>query len=154
MMEGDITKGDPRDDDVRDLLAQHLAFTTSVSPPEDMHALDVDGLLDPTVTFFCFRIDGRLVGVGALKRLDAGHGEVKSMHTARWARGQGVAHRMVVHIMETARGQGFDRLSLETGSQKEFEPAQRLYLSMGFEMTDPFGDYLPSPNSVFMTRLL
>lgn len=154
MPEGDISIDDPRAPDVRELLERHLAFANLHSPPEDVHALDVDALLDPAVTFFSFRRAGELLGVAALKRLDAGHAEVKSMHTAQAARGHGIGRAMVEHLLGVARDRGFRRVSLETGSMAAFAPARSLYASAGFTLCGPFGDYGPSPNSTFMTMPL
>jgi len=152
--EGDISIDDPRAPDVRELLERHLAFANLHSPPEDVHALDVDALLDPAVTFFSFRRAGELLGVAALKRLDAGHAEVKSMHTAQAARGHGIGRALVEHLLGVARDRGFRRVSLETGSMAAFAPARSLYASAGFTLCGPFGDHGPSPNSTFMTMPL
>jgi putative acetyltransferase len=136
------------------LLGRHLSFARSQSPPEDAHALDLDGLLDPAVTFFSLRVDGELLAVGALKRLDSRHAEVKSMHTAQLVRGRGIGRRMIERLIVVARDQGYRRLSLETGSMAAFAPARSLYESVGFELCEPFADYIPSPNSTFMTLVL
>ena len=154
MPEGGISIDDPRAEDVRDLLERHLEFANLHSPPEDIHALDVDGLVDPAVTFFSFRLKGELLGVGALKQLPGRHAELKSMHTAQVARGRGVGRAMANHLIGVARDRGLRRVSLETGSMPAFAPAQSLYASAGFEPCAPFGDYSPSPNSVFMTLSL
>jgi putative acetyltransferase len=149
-----ISIDDPRADDVRALLARHLEFARATTLPEDVYALDVDGLVDPGVTFFSYRADGELLGVAALKRIDDEHAEVKSMHTAEEARGRGVGRALVDHIVELARERGYKRLSLETGSGPAFVPARALYASAGFEPCGAFGDYRPSPNSAYMTREL
>ena len=146
-----ISADDPRADDVRALLERHLEFANLHSPPEDVHALDVKGLADPAVAFFSCRCAGELLGVGALQRLDDGHAEVKSMHTARAARGLGVGRAMIDHLIAAARDRGFRRISLETGSMAEFAPARSLYASVGFTECEPFGDYDPSRHSTFMT---
>ena len=149
-----IAEDSPRAPDVRALLARHLEFTTAASPPEDMHALDADALLDPAVAFFSFRRDGALLAVGALKRIDGQHAELKSMHTAAAARGGGVGRAMVEHLIGVARARGYRRLSLETGSMAAFGPARALYTQAGFTPCGPFGDYVPSRNSTFMTMAL
>ena len=154
MPEGKISIDDPRGEDVRVLLERHLAFANAHSPPEDVHALDVDALLDAAVTFFSFRLDGELLGVAALKRLDRRHAELKSMHTAEAARGRGIGRAMVDHLISVARDRGFRRVSLETGSQPAFAPARSLYAAAGFRLCGPFGDYAPSPSSTFMTMSL
>jgi putative acetyltransferase len=152
--DGEIRVDDPRAGDVRELLERHLAFTHATSPPEDMHALDVDALAGPGVTFFSFRRHARVLGVAALKELDAHHAEVKSMHTAEGARGRGIGRAMVAHLIAVARQAGLRRLSLETGSGTAFAPARSLYEESGFTPCGPFGDYRPSVNSTFMTRAL
>jgi putative acetyltransferase len=153
-MEGVIAVDDPRAEDVRALLAIHLAFANQHSPPADVHALDVDALLDPAVTFFGYRRAGRLLAIGALRRMDAEHAEVKSMHTASEARGQGVGRAMLAHLIDEARARGYRRLSLETGTMAAFEPARALYASAGFVPCEPFGSYFHSPNSACMTLSL
>jgi putative acetyltransferase len=149
-----ISIDDPRADDVRALLDRHLAFARATTRPEDVYALDVDGLADPGVTFFSYRDDGRVLGVAALKRIDEEHAELKSMHTAEEARGRGIARALVEHIVGLARERGYKRLSLETGSGPAFEPARALYASAGFAPCQAFGDYAPSPNSAYMTLAL
>jgi putative acetyltransferase len=152
--EGEISIDDPRGTDVRELLESHLAFTRRHSPPEDVHALDVDGLVDRAVTFVSFRLDGALLGVGALKELDALQGELKSMHTLEAARGRGVGRAIVEHLIGVARRRGYRRLNIETGSMAAFAPARSLYAGAGFSACGPFGDYRPSANSTFMTLSL
>ncbi len=154
MPEGEISVDDPRAKDIRELLERHLAFANSHSPPEDVHALDLDGLLEPAITFYSFRRNGELLGVGALKHLDRRHAELKSMHTAEAARGRGIGRAMVDHLIRVARDRGFHRVSLETGSMAAFAPARALYTNAGFAPCGPFGDYRPSRNSTFMTRSL
>ncbi len=150
MGQDEISVDDPGAPDVRRLLATHLDFAHAPTPPEDRHALDVDGLLDPTVTFFSLRRDGVLLAVGALKRLDGEHAEVKSMHTVEGLRRQGIGRRMIEHLIAMARAAGYRRLSLETGSMAEFAPARALYASVGFALCGPFGEYRASPNSIYM----
>jgi putative acetyltransferase len=152
--EGEISIDDPRAEAVRELLERHLAFAKSNTPPEDVHALEVDGLLDPAVTVFGFRLHGELLAVGALKRVDARHAELKSMHTAESARRRGIGRAMVEHLVAVARDRGFRQLSLETGSMPAFAPARLLYAGAGFRPCEPFGDYRPSPNGTCMTLSL
>ena len=113
--------------------------------------MDVDELLDASVTFFSLREDGALLAVGALKRLDAEHAEVKSMHTVPGARRRGIGRRMLDHLITVAREAGYRRLSLETGSMAAFAPARSLYARAGFAPCEPFGEYRASPNSTYMT---
>lgn len=148
---GVIAVDDPRADDVRALLEQHLAFADSESPPEDVHALDVAALTGPGITFVSCRESGRLLGVGALQSLDGRHGELKSMHTAATARGRGVGAAVLAHLVGLARDRGFERLSLETGTTDGFAPARRLYARHGFVACGPFAGYGPSSYSTFLT---
>ncbi len=150
----DIALDDPRAPDIVSLLERHLAFARQNSPPEDVHALDLDGLTGPDIAFFSCRQDGQLLGIGALRTLDAEHGELKSMHTAEPARGRGVGAAMVAHLLFEARRQGLHRVSLETGTMDAFVPARTLYARAGFEPCEPFGDYQLSPNSTCMTQVL
>jgi putative acetyltransferase len=154
VLRDEIAVDDPRAGDVRALLQRHLVFANTHSPPEDVHALDLEGLLDPAVTFFSFRRGGELLGAGALKQLDPRHAELKSMHTAQAARGRGVGRAMLAHLLGVARDRGYHRVSLETGTMAAFAPARALYASAGFRPCGPFGSYRPSPNSTFMTLLL
>lgn len=124
------------------------------SPPESVHALDLEGLRSPEITFWSAWQEGELLGCGALKQLDTQHGEVKSMRTARAHLRKGVASGILQHIINEAERRSYNRLSLETGSMVAFEPAQALYASFGFEYCGPFADYNEDPNSVFMTRQL
>ncbi|WP_245718031.1 GNAT family N-acetyltransferase [Nocardia miyunensis] len=155
---GSLTRVEIRIDDLTsqdiiDLLRGHLAEMRSVTPREEsVHALDLDALRRPQVTVWSAREDGRIAGCGAIKRLDARHGEIKSMRTAATHRRRGVAALLLRHMTAEAARAGMTRLSLETGAEDFFEPARRLYLAHGFEYCEPFGDYRPDPLSVFMTR--
>jgi putative acetyltransferase len=149
-----VARDDPQSEDVRALLEKHLAFARSASPPEHVHALGVDGLLGPAVTFFSVRRSGVLLGVGALKRLDARHVELKSMHTCAEARRQGVASALVAHLLACATAAGYQRVSLETGATSEFAPARALYAKFGFVQCQPFDGYTSNPYSTCMTASL
>jgi putative acetyltransferase len=135
-------------------LAEHVQDMRAITPLESKHALDLDELRRPEVTFWSVLDAGTLVGCGAIFRLDDSHAEVKSMRTAADRRGNGVASRLLEHVLAEAKRKGFSRLSLETGATEPFFPARRLYEKFGFEYCGPFGDYRPDPNSVFMTRAL
>ena len=150
----DIERDRIEDEAVITLLTEHLADMHKTSPPESVHALDVDALKHPSISFWVAREDGRVLGCAALKELDPHHGEIKSMRTAASARNRGVADRLLAWIVQRAKECGYKRLSLETGAQPFFEPARRLYRTRGFKLCGPFADYSPDPNSVFMTREL
>jgi len=139
---------------VHALLREHLDDMHQISPPESVHALDLEQLKKPDITFWSVWSGDQLLGCGALKEIEPGHGEIKSMRTAHAHRRKGVAQAVLSRIVEEARRRAYSRLSLETGSQDEFVPAQRLYASFGFEHCGPFGHYVEDPNSVFMTRCL
>jgi putative acetyltransferase len=136
------------------LLEEHLQDMNSVSPPESKHALDMEGLRQPDITFWTIWEGDKLAGCGALKELNVHHAEIKSMRTARAFVRRGVASKMLSHIIETAKERGYKRLSLETGSMDYFKPAHQLYTSFGFTTCEPFGSYKLDPNSIFMTKEL
>jgi putative acetyltransferase len=139
---------------VHALLAEHLASMRSISPPESVHALDLDGLRRAEVSFWTAWHGDELLGCGALKQIDVRHGEVKSMRTALAHRRSGVARAILEFIIVEARRRGYARLSLETGSQPEFIPAHTLYARFGFTPCAPFEGYIADPNSVFMSKAL
>jgi putative acetyltransferase len=136
------------------LLNEHLQDMYELSPPESVHALDLDKLRRPGITFWSAWEGPILLGCGALKELDPAHGEVKSMRTPKALRRKGAGRAMLAHIIGVARSRAYGRLSLETGSHAAFSPAQGLYESFGFTRCGPFGDYRDDPNSVFMTLRL
>ncbi|MEZ0069668.1 putative acetyltransferase [Streptacidiphilus sp. MAP12-20] len=140
--------------DIAAFLEAHVEQLRSISPPESTHALDLDGLRRPEVTFWSVYDGDALVGCGAVKRLDAEHAELKSMRTDTTRKRSGIASFLLGHIIDEARAMGFTRLSLETGSTEFFQPARSLYAKFGFEPCAPFGDYRPDPHSAFLTRAL
>jgi putative acetyltransferase len=138
---------------IRQLLQEHLQSMTLYSPAESIHALDLDELRRPEVTFWSAWHEDELLGCGALVELDPRHGEIKSMRTARAHLRRGVARTMLDHIIGEARRRGYRRLSLETGTNPAFAPARELYAGFGFAYCEPFAQYRPDPYSVFMTRV-
>ena len=141
--------------EVHRLMQEHLDHMHQLSPPESVHALDLDALRRPEITFWTiWSKDAELMGSGALKELSADHGEIKSMRTAAAHRNKGAAKAMMVHILAEARKRSYGRLSLETGSVPGFEPAIKLYEGFGFQRCGPFADYPEDPYSVFMTLTL
>jgi len=140
--------------EIQELLTEHLRWMYRVSPPESVHALDLEKLRRPEITFWTVWNGPNLAGCAALKRLNAEHGEVKSMRTADAYQRQGVAAYLLGHLIDEARRMGLRRLSLETGSQPYFEPARRLYERFSFQYCRPFEGYVEDPSSVFMTREL
>jgi putative acetyltransferase len=140
--------------EIHALLGEHLRNMHAISPPGSVHALDLEKLRRPDITFWSAWDGARLLGCGALRELDGKHGEIKSMRTPDALRRQGAGKAILAHIIDTARSRGYGRLSLETGALAAFQPAQNLYGSFGFAYCGPFGDYAEDPNSVFMTLLL
>lgn len=138
--------------EVRALVARHLRGMHETSPPESVHAFGIEKLKQPGVTVWTAWVDGALAGMGALKALGGGQGEIKSMRVADGFLGRGLGRAMLEHILAEARRAGMRSLWLETGSTPEFEPALKLYESAGFAFCGPFGDYKPDPFSRFMTR--
>lgn len=128
-----------RGPEIIELLREHLRCMERVSPPESRHALDLDGLRKPEITFWTAWNGAELAGCGALKELDERHGEIKSMRTAYAYQRTGVAVQVLRHLIAVAKARGYQRLSLETGSMEYFEPARKLYASHGFNYTTPFG---------------
>src|SRR5215471_8180422 len=150
----DIRIDDLRGPEIAGLLHEHLRDMHRVSPPESIHALDLDSLRKPEITFWTIWDAGILAGCGALKELDPQHAEIKSMRTASSYRRQGVAKQLLQHLLAEAKQRGYTRVSLETGSMEFFRPARALYASVGFAPCPPFADYMADPNSVFMTKEL
>jgi putative acetyltransferase len=136
------------------LLQAHLDDMYATSPAESVHALDLEKLRKPEITFWTAWQQHDLLGCGALKNVSTQHAEIKSMRTARQHLRKGVAAKILEHIIQQAKVRGLHRLSLETGSQSFFQPAIKLYETYGFEFCEPFADYKADPNSKFMTLLL
>ena len=133
------------------LLQEHLRNMHLHSPPGSVHAMDLSRLRSPDITMWTAWEGPELLGCGALKELDAQHGEIKSMRTASRHLRKGIASALLQHIVDEARKRSYRRLSLETGSMAAFAPARILYARFGFRFCGPFADYIEDPNSVFMT---
>jgi putative acetyltransferase len=133
------------------LLNEHLQSMHALSPPDSVHALDLDELRGPDVTFWSAWDGDVLLGCAALKELDPAHGEIKSMRTPSALRRRGAGRRLLEYIITVARSRGYERLSLETGAMPAFAPAHHLYASCGFTWCGPFGNYVADPHSLFMT---
>ena len=153
-MEPVITNEESLTDELAQILQAHWLFCTSSTPIEHVYALDASKLFSPDITVFGARIDGELVGVGAIRKLDAHHAELKSMHTLAEFRGSGVGKAMVAHIEQFAKEQGVKRISLETGATEPFKPARQLYESLGYQDCEAFGDYVLSEDNTCMTKLI
>jgi putative acetyltransferase len=146
-----VRKDDLRGQEIAQLLQAHLDYAAQHSPRESRHALDIDSLRAPDITFWTAWEGPVLLGCGALKEIDLRHGEIKSMHTAEPYRGQGVGTRLLAHMIDESLRRGYHRLSLETGSMEAFAAARGLYCRLGFAYCEPFAGYRSDPNSVFMT---
>lgn len=141
--------------ELENVLKAHWLFCTSFfTPIEHVYALDASKLFSPDITVFSARINGEILGVGALRKLAADHAELKSMHTLANSRGQGIGKAMVAHIEDFARKIGIKRMSLETGTNEAFEPARKLYESLGYQNCEAFGEYVLSDDNMFMTKLI
>jgi len=149
----DIQIDDLSKPDIVKLIREHLRSAAEHSPPESIHALDLDGLRDPAITFWSARQDGELLGCCALKELSRTHGEIKSMRTAAAHQRKGVASRLLEYILDEAKRRGYERVSLETGTMEAFAPARELYRRFGFEPCPPFAQYFEDPYSVCMTKV-
>ncbi|MBE6184382.1 GNAT family N-acetyltransferase [Bacillus ginsengihumi] len=150
----EIRRDDLTGQKVKELVAEHLGGMAQHSPPESIHALNLDELQKPEITFWCAWEEDDLLGCGALKELNDDHGEIKSMRTTSEHLRKGVATQMLKHIIDEANRRGYKRLSLETGAVEAFTPARNLYKHFGFQFCKPFADYKEDPNSVFMTKSL
>ena len=149
-----IARESPLGDDLVLLMQRHTADMHADTPPESIHMMDAGALATPGIAFYVMRRGGAPVAMGAVKRIDAGHGEIKSMHVLAEHRGFGLSRLMLKHLVAEARALGFSRLSLETGVQPTFIAARALYARAGFVDCPPFEGYGPDPNSVFMTKQL
>ena len=149
-----ITEDDLTGPEIAALLQLHLDEMHRWSPPASVHALPLERLRAPDVTFYAAWHGAELAACGALKALGGGHGELKSMRAAPAWRRRGAGRAMLDHLLREARARGYTRVSLETGRPDEFLPAQRLYESHGFAECPPFGDYVADQFSIYMTRIL
>ena len=140
--------------DLELLFQRHTADMHADTPPESIHMMDKGALAAPGIRFFVLRDGGEPLAMGAVKRIDDTHAEIKSMHVLAEARGRGLSKAMLEHLVAAARADGFTRLSLETGVQLTFVAARALYARAGFEECPPFEGYSADPNSVFMTKVL
>lgn len=136
------------------LLQAHFDLMRATSPAESCHVMEPSAVFDDAAVVLTAQAGETLLGIGALKSLDATHGELKSMHTMAAARGKGVGAAVLNALMEKAREMGMTKLSLETGSADMFAPARALYATHGFTECPPFGNYGVDPLSTFMTRKL
>ncbi len=150
-----IEEGGLEEPDVQSLLDLHFAEMRADSPPEACHVLPAQSLRSPNIRFFTARDGaGDLLGVGALQTLEPGHGEIKSMRTAKAALGRGVGRALLDQLIAQARTAGMTKLSLETGNSALFDAANRLYLGAGFVRCGPFGCYKPTDFTHFYTRAI
>ena len=149
-----IIEDDLAGPEVAALLQHHLAEMHQWSPPESVHAMPIERLRQADVTFYSAWHGERLAACGALKQLDPGHGELKSMRAHPDYRGRGAGKAVLERLLTEARARGYARVSLETGLPDTYIPARRLYESNGFTECPPFGDYRADGFSICMTREL
>lgn len=149
-----IQQENPHNEDVTILLQTHLSFCYECTPPENVYALDIDALCKPNILVYVGRINEEVISVCALRLINEYHGELKSMHTLKQARGKGIGKAMLDYVINIAKNKGLNRLSLETGTTKEFVSARNLYYSIGFKDCEPFENYEESIYSICMTMEL
>lgn len=154
MMRLNVGIDDLTGQEIANFLQEHLDEMHAITPPESTHALDLDALRLPNITFWSAWVGDELLGCGALKELDESTGEIKSMRTAKAHRGKGIASQMLEHLIQAAKRRSYQYLYLETGVLPEFLPARALYIKYGFEYCGPFEQYVADPNSVFMSKTL
>ena len=149
-----IVEDDLSGPEIRALLREHVQGMFDTSPPDSVHTLSLEALRVPAITLWSAWEGAALMGCGALKELDAGSGEIKSMRTAQAHLGKGVATAILQRIVDVATERGYRHLYLETGSSPAFEPAHALYGKAGFVPCGPFADYRDDPFSRFMVLAL
>ena len=137
--------------EVNDLLKKHFIELRSVSPAGSTHVLDIDGLKDSSIKFWSLWENNKLIGCGALKFLEKGHGEFKSIRVADEFRKKGIGERIIKHLIDEAKKLEISKLSIETGAGKFFAPARKLFNKFGFKKSEPFAHYKVDPNSCYFT---
>ncbi|PKV94549.1 putative acetyltransferase [Amycolatopsis echigonensis] len=149
-----IDRADFANPQLRAFLQAHLDDLAPTAPAESRHALDLAALQRPEVRLWTVQDDQRIVGTAALAALEPRHEELKSMRTDPARRGEGIARRLLDHLLQDAKDRGIERISLETGSMEFFAPARALYRRAGFTPCAPFGSYRDDPNSTYLSRRL
>lgn len=150
-----IAVDDPAREDVRGLVQVHREWSLQQTPSEFSFSVDPHAVAESGITLFSARTsDGELLGIGGLKQLDPGHGEIKTMHTAAGSRGRGVGRALLDALLDEARRRGYTRVSLETGTGDAFRPARGLYESAGFRPGPPFGGYANTDYNLCMSLQL
>ena len=149
-----IKVDDLSDGFVEALLQEHLKEMHKYSPVESIHALDTSKFRDPKITFWSAWVDAELAACGALKELDLGHAEIKSMRTSKPYLRKGFGAKILQHILAEAKARSYSRVSLETGTNDAFLPARKLYEQFGFKESGPFAGYTQDTYSTFYTREL
>ena len=135
--------------EVNNLLKKHFIELRSVSPAGSTHVLDIDGLKDSSIKFWSLWENNKLIGCGALKFLEKGHGEFKSIRVADEFRKKGIGERIINHLIEEAKKLEISKLSIETGAGEFFAPARKLFKKFGFKECKPFAHYKEDPNSCY-----
>ena len=145
---------DLNDGKVIELMEEHLADMYATSPPESVHALDIEALKSPGITFFSARENELLAGCVALKELSKTKLELKSMRTSHSFRNKEVASKLLTFVINLAKEKKYKIISLETGTQSYFDPARNLYKKFGLQDCEPFSNYQLNPNSHLMNLKL
>ena len=138
--------------EVNQLLKKHFIELRSVSPEGSTHVLDIEGLKVPSIKFWSIWDEEKLIGCGALKFLDPGHGEFKSIRIADEFRNMGYGIKLLEHLIIEAKKNGIRKISLETGAGNFFKPARKLFENAGFKNCEPFAHYKIDPNSCYYSK--
>lgn len=149
-----IIEDDLSGEAIRQLVALHLSGMHANSPACKVHALPVEKLRQPGVTFYSAWVGEALAGMGAIRELDPAHGELKSMRVASDWLGKKIGEAMLLHLLSTAKQRGYTRVSLETGQGPAFSPALGLYRKHGFVNCEAFADYVLDDFSQCLTLTL
>ena len=144
-------EGNFSDKFVDELLKKHFIELKSVSPEGSAHVLDISGLKDQTIKFWSLWDKNELIGCGALKFLEKGHGEFKSIRVADKFRGKGIGKKIIQHLIKESKALEITKLSIETGAGDFFIPARKLFLDFGFKPCQPFAHYKTDPNSCYFS---
>ena len=147
-------EGSFNNSEVNEMLVKHFIELRSVSPEGSAHVLDIAGLKDPIIKFWSLWENDQLMGIGALKFLDKGHGEFKSIRVNDKFRKKGYGIKIIKHLVDEAKKLNIKKLSLETGAGIFFDPARKLFNQCGFKYCAPFSHYKKDINSVYMSLLI
>jgi putative acetyltransferase len=147
-----LTRENPDQPDVHQLLLTSDAHMAALYPAESNHMVDMASLAAENVRFLVARSGGVCLGCGALVLGDDGSAEIKRMWVDPQARGLKLGRHLLQAIEAEARKENVTVLRLETGILQP--EAIGLYRSEGFAEIEPFGSYRTDPLSIFMQKWL